>query len=89
MKIGITYDLRGDTPIPAGAPDDLYEEFDEPVTVAAIAQVLRGLGHQPIELGNGPEMIQRVLADRPDFVFNFAEGHGVGRSREARVPAFL
>src|SRR5262249_41045800 len=25
----------------------------------------------------------------PDFVFNFAEGHGISRSREARVPAVL
>src|SRR6202011_1034416 len=27
--------------------------------------------------------------DPPDFVFNFAEGLGVSRSREARVPAVL
>jgi D-alanine-D-alanine ligase len=86
MKIGITFDLKG-APVPAGAPDDLFEEFDEPATVAAIAEVLRGLGHQPIELGNGPEMVRRLVADPPDFVFNFAEGQGVSRSREARVPA--
>ena len=30
-----------------------------------------------------------MLADTPDFVFNFAEGHGISRSREARVPAVL
>src|SRR5262249_27006114 len=29
------------------------------------------------------------LADPPDFVFNIAEGRGVGRSREAHVPAVL
>ena len=33
--------------------------------------------------------LDRVLADRPDFVFNIAEGLGVGRCREARVPAVL
>ncbi len=88
MRIGITFDLKG-APAPAGAPDDLFEEFDDPSTVRAIAQVLRDLGHEPIELGNGRGMIERLLADPPDFVFNFAEGQGIGRSREARVPAIL
>jgi len=86
MKIGITFDLKG-APIPEGAPDDLFEEFDDPATVAAIAEVFRNLGHQPLELGNGPAMVRRLLDDPPDFVFNFAEGHGISRSREARVPA--
>jgi D-alanine-D-alanine ligase len=89
MRIGITFDLKGHAPPPGGAPDDTFEEFDDPVTVAAIAAVLRSLGHEPIELGDGPEMLRRVLDDPPDFVFNFAEGQGVGRSREARVPAVL
>lgn len=86
MKIGITFDLKG-APIPDGAPDDLFEEFDDPATVAAVARVLRRLGHEPVELGNGPAMVRRLLAEPPDFVFNFAEGQGVSRSREARVPA--
>ena len=89
MKIGITFDLRGAEPIPAGVPDDLFEEFDDPGVVASIAQVLRGLGHTPIELGNGRPMLEKLLADPPDFVFNFAEGRGISRSREARVPAIL
>src|SRR5262249_54729640 len=89
MRIGITYDLRQDAPLPVGAPDDLYEEFDGHVTVAAIADVLRGLGHDVIELGNGKEMLEKLLADPPEFVFNFAEGQGIGRSRESRVPAVL
>src|SRR5262249_50235738 len=45
--------------------------------------------HEPVLLGDGPEMLSRLLADPPDFVFNFAEGQGVARSREARVPAVL
>src|SRR5262249_44040832 len=83
-----TFDLKG-APAPAGAPDDLFEEFDDPSTVRAIGQVLRDLGHEPIELGNGAAMVRRLLVDPPDFVFNFAEGHGIGRSREAGVPAIL
>src|SRR5207253_6222828 len=55
----------------------------------AIAAVLRGLGHEVEKLGDGPDLLRRLLEAPPDFVFNFAEGQGVGRSREARVPAVL
>jgi D-alanine-D-alanine ligase len=86
MKIGITYDLKTSTP---GVPDDAFEEFDSPHTIEAIAAVLRGRGHQVALLGDGREFLEKVIAERPDFVFNFAEGNGISRSREARVPAAL
>ena len=47
------------------------------------------LGHKVVLLGDGRPMLERVLADPPDFVFNIAEGHGISRSREARVPAVM
>ncbi len=87
MHIGIAFDLKPDTPPPAGAPDDLYEEFDAPVTIQSISDVLSGLGHRITLLGNGREFLAAMLKDQPDFVFNFAEGIGVGRDRESRVPA--
>jgi D-alanine-D-alanine ligase len=89
MKIGITYDLKADIPASADLPDDTQEEFDSPVTIDAIAAALEGLGHEVERLGDGRELIERLLHDPPDFVFNIAEGHGIGRSREARVPAVL
>lgn len=89
MKIGITFDLKTTLPADAHLPDDFQEEFDSPHTIEAIAAVLRGLGHQVVLLGDGREFLEKVLADPPDFVFNFAEGTGVSRSREARVPAVL
>src|SRR5919109_2625435 len=89
MKIGITYDLKADGPARPDLPDDFQEEFDSPATIEAIAKVLRGLGHTVEQLGDGRPLLERLLADPPDFVFNFAEGQGVGRSREARVPAVL
>src|SRR5262245_61130416 len=89
MKIGITFDLKADVPASPDLPDDFQEEFDSPVTIEAIAAVLRGLGHDVVLLGDGRELLERLLADPPDFVFNVAEGQGVGRSREARVPAVL
>ena len=89
MRIGITYDLKAGGAAPAGAPDDFQEEFDSPVTIEAIAAALRGLGHEVVKLGDGRELLERLLADPPDLVLNLAEGQGVGRSREARVPAVL
>ena len=51
--------------------------------------MLRGLGHEVVKLGDGRELLERLLADPPDFVFNIAEGQGISRSREAHVPAVL
>jgi D-alanine-D-alanine ligase len=89
MKIGISYDLKADTPLGADLPDDFQEEFDSPATIEAIASVLGGLGHEVCLLGDGRDLLERVLSDAPDLVFNIAEGQGIARSREARVPAVL
>ncbi len=51
--------------------------------------MIRDEGHEVTLLGDGRDFLARVLADPPDFVFNIAEGEGVGRCREARVPAAL
>jgi D-alanine-D-alanine ligase len=90
MKVGITYDLKGEVPADLPhLPDDHDEEYDSPATIEALARVLRGMGHEVRKLGDGRELLQQLLADPPDFVFNFAEGQGVSRAREARVPAVL
>jgi D-alanine-D-alanine ligase len=89
MKIGITYDLKAYGPAAADLPDDFQEEFDSPETIEAVAAVLRGLGHDVAKLGDGRELLKQLLADPPDLVLNTAEGRGIGRSREARVPAVL
>ena len=98
MKIGLTFNVRraerpsdisaaGILPLPG---DDQEEEFDSPETIAAIAEVLQSLGHEVELLGYGEPLLERLLAGpKPDLVWNIAEGHGGGRSREARVPAVL
>lgn len=87
MHIGIAFDLKPNEPLPAGAPDDLHEEFDSPITIKTIGDVFRSLGHTVSELGNSKALLESLLKNPPDLVFNFAEGTGVGRNREARVPA--
>lgn len=86
LRIGIAYSLKPDDPIDDG-PDDRYEEFDKPETVEALADAIRGDGHDVSLIGDGRDFLERMLADPPDFVFNFAEGQGIGRDREARVPS--
>jgi len=87
MKIGITFDLKQSGPLDPSLPDDAQEEFDSPLTIEAIAAVLRAMGHHVVLLGDNREFLEKALASAPDFVFNFAEGTGISRSREARVPA--
>ncbi len=91
MRIGIAYDLKSEPPSQEDCryPDDWQEEFDSPATIEAIAAALRELGHEVVLLGDGRELLERLLDDPPDLVFNMAEGQGVSRTREARVPAVL
>lgn len=85
LRIGIAYSLKPDDADGEG-PDDRYEEFDKPETIEALAEAIRGDGHDVSLLGDGREFLAKMLADPPDFVFNIAEGQGIGRDREARVP---
>ena len=87
MKIGIAFDLKPLAPIPGNGPDDTYEEYDSPATIDFLADAIRSLGHEAIPMGNGAELLKALLASPPDLVFNIAEGSGVSRNREARVPA--
>jgi D-alanine-D-alanine ligase len=89
LRIGITFDVKVEGPSVAELPDDHQEEFDSPATIEAIVAVLRELGHEVEKLGDGRDMLRSIMNRPPDFVFNFAEGEGIARSREARVPAVL
>jgi D-alanine-D-alanine ligase len=72
--------LRSDLPQP-----DLYAEWDEPETIDAVEKALSALG-KVIRLEADAEFPRKLVAARPDFVFNCAEGlYGV--NREAHVPA--
>ncbi|HEV3023320.1 MAG TPA: hypothetical protein VGX76_12670 [Pirellulales bacterium] len=89
MLIGLTYNVKTNSPASAAVADE-EEEFDSPETVAALAATVERLGHEVIMLGDGEPMLRKLLdGRRPDLVLNIAEGRGASRTREARVPAVL
>src|SRR2546428_11495550 len=83
MRIGLTYNLK-----PAGTAGDRYEEFDSLETIEALEGALRARGDDPVRLGWGAEMFDKLPTADVDGVFNLAEGVG-GRGRESQVPAVL
>ena len=90
MRIGLSFDMKvPGTPAPPGVPDDLYEEYDPPTTVASIQEAIAACGHEVVRLGGGREFLENVLSHKVDFVFNLAEGCGTFRSREGQVPSIL
>ncbi len=87
MKIAIICNLKSD--LIQNSSDDFEEEFDSPETMKAIGEVLLGKGYEVFYFAESPDLPSLLINDRPDFVFNFAEGRGTSRAREARVPALL
>jgi D-alanine-D-alanine ligase len=65
--------------------DDEFAEWDTAETIDAVASALGAYG-TVIRLEATAEFPQQLRAERPDIVFNMAEGSG-GKNREAHVPA--
>jgi D-alanine-D-alanine ligase len=86
LRVGIAFDLKSDFTVGPGDPEDRLEEYDSAATVDGIAAGIAANGHEAVHLGGGRRLLERLLSDPPDLVFNVAEGHGT-RSREAHVPA--
>src|SRR5215216_5163276 len=86
-----TVGLVGATPVES-RPDeeppsssDVYAEWDSAETIDAVAAALSAYG-DVIRLEATEEFPERLRAERPDIVFNIAEGlHGA--NREAHIPA--
>ena len=79
---------RGDSALAtllAPAPDDEFAEWDSAETIDAVARALARYG-EVIRLEAREEFPQRLREERPDIVFNIAEGLR-GPNREAHVPA--
>jgi len=69
----------------APAPDDEFAEWDSAETIDAVADAL-ALHGEVIRLEARDDFPERLRDERPDIVFNIAEGLR-GPSREAHVPA--
>src|SRR5687767_12448842 len=70
------------SPLPTS---DEFAEWDSQETIDAVANALAALG-EVVRLEATEDFPERLRAERPDIVFNIAEGlHGV--NREAHVPA--
>jgi D-alanine-D-alanine ligase len=87
VRIGLAYNVKP-ADHPPHLPEDAFEEFDSEATVGHLFDALVSLGHEVARLGAGPGIIDALRENRPDIVFNIAEGEG-GRCREAHVPALL
>lgn len=70
---------------PAPSLDDAFAEWDAPATIDAVADALSAFG-TVVRLEATAEFPERLRAERPDIVFNIAEGL-FGVNREAHVPA--
>jgi D-alanine-D-alanine ligase len=64
---------------------DVYAEWDSAETIDAVASALSAYG-EVIRLEATADFPERLRAERPDIVFNIAEGL-YGMNREAHVPA--
>ncbi|HXT16933.1 MAG TPA: hypothetical protein VN706_14935 [Gemmatimonadaceae bacterium] len=78
-------DPRADEEPPSSSLSDAYAEWDSAETIDAVASALSHYG-DVIRLEATEEFPERLRAERPDIVFNIAEGL-YGTNREAHVPA--
>jgi D-alanine-D-alanine ligase len=87
VKVGVTYNLKHAVSSSANAPDD-QAEYDSMDTVLAIEAAFKRRGLSTVLLEADDTLPLKLRSERPDIVFNIAEGSG-GRAREAQVPALL
>ncbi len=81
-----TVESRADEEPPSTSDaSDVYAEWDSAETIDAVASALSTYG-DVIRLEATDEFPERLRAERPDIVFNIAEGL-YGPNREAHVPA--
>src|SRR3954466_8176208 len=97
-RIGFAYNQKPETAVGLSATagtsrsddkppsvDDAFAEWDSATTIDAVASALSAYG-TIIRLEATQDFPERLRAERPDIVFNIAEGlHGT--NREAHVPA--
>ncbi len=82
-KIGFCFNVKSTT-----HKGDHDAEYETPETIEAIERVLKTMG-KVIRLPCDPQLPQRVVSEKPDIVFNIAEGYKASRNRESFAPALF
>ncbi|MCC7158901.1 MAG: ATP-grasp domain-containing protein [Ignavibacteria bacterium] len=67
---------------------DEYAEWDDEETISAVESAIKKAGHEVIRIEADENAFERLRTEKPDIVFNMAEGFG-GASRESHIPAML
>ena len=83
VKIGVAFNLKHAETTKSAAPDE-QAEYDSMDTVLAIESAIRKLGHKTVLLEADESFPQKLQSEKPDLVFNIAEGRG-GRARGLRA----
>jgi D-alanine-D-alanine ligase len=88
MRVALLYNPRpaGSLAGPSPIPDDAFEEYDSPTTIAAILGALRGLGLEVHPVVSDRFLPRRLETGHYKLAFNIAEGRG-RRCREAIAAA--
>ncbi|MFH1665530.1 MAG: ATP-grasp domain-containing protein [Candidatus Omnitrophota bacterium] len=84
ISICIVYNLKD----PA-RQDDSQEEYDEIETIEGLKREIENNGLKVSLLEQDDHFLSKIQQNRPDLVFNIAEGKGKTRSRESQVPCML
>ena len=87
MRVGLTFNEKTEEDPGGPFPTDEFLEWDDAETIQAIADALRRR-HEVVLVEAGPFCAERLKEERPDIVFNIAEGRS-GPFREAEIPALL
>ncbi len=83
MKIAITFNA-----LPQGKRVEEVAEYDDISTIEAIEREIKALGHKTALIEAEADAMRKLMRERPDFVFNVAEGVGRG-ARESQIPMML
>lgn len=67
---------------------DKYAEWDDADTINAVKSAIEKAGHYVILIEADEFAYEKLKLERPDIVFNMAEGYG-GSARESYIPAML
>jgi len=85
LKIGFSYNHKDDHTLHEAHLEDTAAEYEESDTIDAIHEALKNISHKIVHLPCNLDFVEKVLKEKPDVVFNIAEGYG-GRNREGYAP---